>query len=37
MMELRTKNAKTDFVNRIAELASVENATLVSYNGEYIS
>lgn len=37
MMELRTKNATTDFVNRIAELASVENATLVSYNGEYIS
>lgn len=36
-MELRTKNATTDFVNRIAELAGVENATLVSYNGEYIS
>lgn len=36
-MELRTKNATTDFVNRIAELTGVENATLVSYNGEYIS
>ncbi len=36
-MELRTKNAATDFVNRIAEVAGVENATLVSYNGEYIS
>ncbi len=36
-MELRTKNATTDFVNRIAEVAGVENATLVSYNGEYIS
>lgn len=36
-MELRTKNATTDFVNRIAELTGVENATIVSYNGEYIS
>ncbi|MDO4272606.1 MAG: DUF4956 domain-containing protein [Eubacteriales bacterium] len=36
-MELRTKDASTGFVNRISSLAGVENATLVSYNGEYMS
>ena len=35
--ELRTKNASTAFVNSIAQLPGVENATLVSYNGEYLS
>ena len=35
--ELRTKNASTAFVNSIAQLSGVENATLVSYNGEYLS
>ena len=35
--ELRTKNASTAFVNLIAQLPGVENATLVSYNGEYLS
>lgn len=35
--ELRCKDASTSFVNRIQELAGVENATLVSYNGEYMS
>lgn len=35
--EIRTKDASTTFVNAIAELAGVENATLVSYNGEYMS
>ena len=35
--ELRTKNASTAFVNSIAQLTGVENATLVSYNGEYLS
>lgn len=34
--ELRTKDAETAFVNRITELEGVENATLVSYNGEYM-
>ena len=34
--ELQTKNAGTAFVNRITELDGVENATLVSYNGEYM-
>ncbi len=36
-MELRTKDASTSFVNRISSLTGVENATLVSYNGEYMS
>ena len=35
--ELLTKNASTAFVNSIAQLSGVENATLVSYNGEYLS
>lgn len=34
--ELRTKDAETAFVNRITELGGVGNATLVSYNGEYM-
>ncbi len=36
-IELRSKNASTAFVNRIAEIPGVENTTLVSYNGEYMS
>lgn len=35
--ELRTKDATTEFVNRLYEISGVENATLVSYNGEYMS
>lgn len=35
--ELRTKNNDTAFVNRITALPGVSNATLVSYNGEYMS
>lgn len=35
--ELRGKNASTDFVNAIAHLPGVGSATLVSYNGEYLS
>ncbi len=35
--ELRTKDATTSFVNRITDLQGVEHATLVSYNGEYMS
>ena len=35
--ELRTKNASTSFVNSIAQLPGVENPTLVSCNGEYLS
>lgn len=34
--ELRTKDAETAFVNRITGLEGVGNATLVSYNGEYM-
>ena len=36
-IELRTKDATTAFVNRIHEIDGVEDATLVSYNGEYMS
>lgn len=35
--ELRAKDASTEFVNNLAKLSGVENATLVSYNGEYMS
>ena len=35
--ELRTRDASTGFVNQIAALPGVENATLVSFNGEYLS
>ena len=36
-VELRTKTASSAFVNAIAQLPGVETATLVSYNGEYLS
>ena len=35
--ELHTKDASTSFVNTISGLSGVENATLVSCNGEYLS
>lgn len=35
--ELRLKDAATSFVNRLYEINGVENAVLVSYNGEYMS
>lgn len=35
--ELRMKEATTSFVNRLCEIGGVENAVLVSYNGEYMS
>lgn len=35
--ELRTKDASTGFVNQISRLPGVNTATLVSYNGEYLS
>ena len=34
--ELRTKDATTTFVSAIASIPGVANATLVSYNGEYM-
>ena len=36
-VELRVKDASTAFVNQLSSLPGVENATLVSYNGEYVS
>ncbi len=35
--ELRMKDAATSFVNRLCEIVGVENAVLVSYNGDYMS
>lgn len=35
--EIRMKDGETAFVNRLNGIAGVENATLVSYNGEYMS
>ena len=35
--EIRTKDATTSFVNRIHDVEGIESATLVSYNGEYMS
>ena len=34
--ELRTKGGETAFVNALTELPGIENAALVSYNGEYM-
>lgn len=35
--EIRMKDAATSFVNRLSALEGISNATLVSYNGEYMS
>ena len=35
--EIRVKDASTDFVNRINGIRGVSGATLVTYNGEYMS
>ncbi len=36
-IELRVKDDVTDFVNKINDISGVSGATLVSYNGEYMS
>lgn len=36
-LEVRLKGEDSSFVNRIAAMAGVENAVLVSYNGDYMS
>ena len=36
-VEIRTKNAATSFVNRINDVNGVSSATLVAFNGEYMS
>ena len=35
-MEIRLKDDNTDFVNALAEMEGVQNAVLVSYNGDYM-
>lgn len=36
-MEVWVKNSETSFVDRVNELPGVEGATLITYNGEYLS
>ena len=36
-LEIRLKDASTDFINELADLPGVRNAVLVSYNGDYMS
>ncbi len=35
-LEIRLKDAATDFMNELAEMDGVRNAVLVSYNGDYM-
>ncbi len=35
--EIRVKDDNTEFVNRLSELSGIANATLVTFNGEYMS
>ena len=35
-LEVRLRDANTDFINEIAEIDGVESAVLVSYNGDYM-
>jgi uncharacterized membrane protein YhiD involved in acid resistance len=35
--EIRVKNEATNFVNRVNEISGVSGATLVTFNGEYMS
>ncbi len=36
VLEVRLKDENTDFVNEVSDLAGVESAVLVSYNGDYM-
>ncbi len=36
-MEVRLKDMNTEFVNKLSGISGVENAVLVSYNGDYMS
>lgn len=36
-LEVRLKGAETSFVNRLSEIGGVDNAVLVTYNGQYMS
>lgn len=35
-LEIRLKDDSTDFINALSDLAGVNSAVLVSYNGEYM-
>ena len=34
--EVRLKDDNTDFINELSDIAGVNSAVLVSYNGEYM-
>jgi hypothetical protein len=36
-VEIRLKDMSTQFVNEVSRIAGVNNAVLVSYNGDYMS
>ena len=35
-VEVRLKDDNTDFINTLADMPGVQNAVLVSYNGDYM-
>ena len=36
-LEVRLRDDNTDFVNELADMAGVQSAVLVSYNGDYMA
>ena len=37
IIELRSKNDDTSFVNKISNIEGVQNSTLLKYDGDYVS
>lgn len=35
-LEIRMKDDNTDFINELSEMEGINNAVLVSYNGDYM-
>lgn len=35
-LEIRLKDMSTDFINKLASIDGINNAVLVSYNGDYM-
>lgn len=35
-LEVRLKDGDTDFINELSQMAGVDSAVLVSYNGDYM-
>ena len=36
-LEVRLKGDDLEFINKVSEIENIENAVLVSYNGDYMS